>query len=1098
MFRIKNTIFKDSFLAIFPVKKVIWPGDFATTMYVLLLILLVFFHLSSVTAQNFRSASGASSQTNSVTIQKPTGTVYGDVMIAAVGFRPEVSIISAPVGWTLIRRTNQPSGAPNAQTIYWKAAGENEPDAYEWTFDTSTGSVAGILSFYDVNPFTPIHVEDGQATPGGLSHSTPAVTTTVNNAMLITSHSFGSCATWSPPSGMTEAIDIANLAVPNAGGISMEVNYAVQGTAGISGTKTATASWDHDAGVSHIIALLPRSSTFNAYQTGNWSNKTSWATNRFGAVTTSTGSTQVSGSGTLFTQDLVAGDLLLNSDYNLIGTVTSIESNTSLTLSGNALLGLSGAAYKASAHPQTWDNVYIGTAYGTTAVTTTVDVTEATCSSLTFESSNAAIEYKVDIPSGNSLQVKGAAFLRLPSKANALNTINVSGTLTAGSLTLEAVTTGAGRISQLTIAGGTANISGDILFSTNENSKVNATGAGRLNIGGNFLEYISETTPPTSFATSATLNFESTATLNFNGTDKQQCLLAHGTYGNVYCNNSGNNVATLNSAITNLNVTGDVRIQSGIFTNQGASGISTLNAASSGFGISGNAGKTFELANEAFLRLGGTTTLPEGFGTITLQPTSTTDYIGGDQTVTAQNFGNLTISPGPSARTLTFAGTGTVGIFSTFSASQVNNTYDFTGGTIAFNGNLPQALPAGLPALNNLTLNNSASADALTLSGPTTVNGTLTLTNGLLLTSTTNTLSMGSAASIVLNAPVSQDNSFVKGPMVHTVSTSSAVTKIFPVGKGTQMHRADLTVSHVDATSTMFTGEFFESSAAALGYTLPSTIDRVSSVSYWDIHKGAGASITTSASVKLYYRASDDVSDPENLRMVKDDGAGNWLDIGGKGTGAPSGSITSTVDFTSFSDFSLANNSGGTNTLPVSLLNFKATANGTAVDLSWQTASELNNHFFTIEKSRDSKTFDPLTIIQGAGNSNEIKSYQTIDNNPYRTTYYRLKQTDFDGKTSWSGPIQIYMKTDLKMEIYPNPVLSGEPIRMSFPGLLAEESIQMELSDMQGKVLHTQTLADLLSGSYAYLEYPGKLAPGLYFITAKTEGKILRQRLMLK
>ena len=1097
MFRIKNSIFKDSSLAISPVKKVIWPDDFVTTLSALLLVLFMFFQLSSVGAQNFRSSSGASSLANAVTIQKPAGTVYGDVMIAAVGFRPDGALVSAPEGWTLIRRTNQPSGAPNAQAVYWKAAGEIEPSGYSWTFDTSTGSVGAILTFYNINTISPIHVEGGQATPGGLSHSAPGVTTSVNSAMLITAHSFGSCANWTPPSGMTEAVDVANLAVPNAGGISMEVNYAVQGTAGLSGTKTATASGDSDAAVSHIIALLPRSSTFNAYKTGNWSDKSTWATNRFGTISSGTGSATISGSGTLFTQDLAAGDLLYNSNFSLIGTVASIESNTSLTLTANALLGLSGVTYKSSSLPQKWDNAYIGIYNGSTAVTITVDVPDAKCSTLTFEESNAIINYELDIPAGKALEVLGAAFLNLPFKDGAIYNLNISGTFTAGSLTLISVTTGkSGRVSQLNITGGIANITGDILFSSNQNAKVNATGSGRLNIGGNFLNRDSGP-PPNLFATSSTINFESTATLNFNGTDKQQCLLAHGTYGNVYFNNSGNNVATINSAITNLNVRGDVRIQSGIFTNQGASGVSTLNAATSGFGISGNTGKTFELANEAFLRLAGTTTLPDGFGTITLQPTGTTEFIGGDQTVPAQNFGNLTISPGPSSRTITFTGTGTVGIFSSFNPSRVNNTYDLTGSNIAFNGNLSQTLPADLPALNNLTLNNSASGDALTLSGPATVNGTLTLTNGLLVTSATNILTMGPAAGIVLNAPVSQDNSFVKGPMVHTVATSSGVTKIFPVGKGTRMHRADLTVSHVDATSTMFTGEFLESSAAALGHTLPSTIDRVSSVSYWDIHKGTGASIT-SASVKLYYRASDNVSDPDNLRMVKDDGAGAWLDIGGTGTGAPSGSLTSTVNFTSFSAFSLANNSGGNNTLPVSLLNFRATARGTAVDLSWQTASELNNHYFTIEKSRDSQIFDPLTTIQGAGNSNEIKSYQTRDHNPYRTTYYRLKQTDFDGTTSWSLPIQIYMKTDLKMEIFPNPVSSGEALRISLPGLLPEESFLIELSDMQGKILYTQTPEGVLSESYAWLEYPEKLAPGLYFITAKTEGKVLRQRFMLK
>ena len=73
--------------------------------------------------------------------------------------------------------------------------------------------------------------------------------------MLVTSHSFASSATWTPPSGMTEAFDRASAAVPNSAGISIEGSYVVQSSAGATGAKAAVASNDTDTGNAHILAL---------------------------------------------------------------------------------------------------------------------------------------------------------------------------------------------------------------------------------------------------------------------------------------------------------------------------------------------------------------------------------------------------------------------------------------------------------------------------------------------------------------------------------------------------------------------------------------------------------------------------------------------------------------------------------------------------------------------------------------------------------------------------------------------------------------------------------------------------------------------------
>ena len=209
-------------------------------------------------AQSFRAAAsaGVTSGTTSLTINKPTGTTSGDVMIAAIAVRPNTATITAPSGWTLIRRTDQASGTVNSQAIYRKVDGGGEPASYTWTLGGSpTGAAGGIMTFYGIDTTTPVNVENGQATASALTHATPSVTTTVNNTLLVTAHSFSSSATWTPAGGMTEAVDGSSDAVPNAGGISLEMSYVTQTSAGSTGTKTATASNDADTGVAQILAL---------------------------------------------------------------------------------------------------------------------------------------------------------------------------------------------------------------------------------------------------------------------------------------------------------------------------------------------------------------------------------------------------------------------------------------------------------------------------------------------------------------------------------------------------------------------------------------------------------------------------------------------------------------------------------------------------------------------------------------------------------------------------------------------------------------------------------------------------------------------------
>jgi hypothetical protein len=217
--------------------------------------------------------------TGPLTINKPAGTVAGDVMVAGIAFNHDSVVITPPAGWTLVRRVDNTDAILGLE-VHYRVAGASEPASYTWLATTSSTNfryvVGGIQSFSGVDATSPINVDAGQCTPqptpcgsSSLTHATPDVTTTVADTMLVTHHAYESSNTWTPPTGMTEGFDQANLATPTTDGMSIEGNYQLQAAAGATGAKTATAAGTSDDGVTHILALKPRPplGDFNAYET---------------------------------------------------------------------------------------------------------------------------------------------------------------------------------------------------------------------------------------------------------------------------------------------------------------------------------------------------------------------------------------------------------------------------------------------------------------------------------------------------------------------------------------------------------------------------------------------------------------------------------------------------------------------------------------------------------------------------------------------------------------------------------------------------------------------------------------------------------------
>jgi hypothetical protein len=106
---------------------------------------------------------------------------------------------------------------------------------------------------------------------------------------------------------------------------------------------------------------------------------------------------------------------------------------------------------------------------------------------------------------------------------------------------------------------------------------------------------------------------------------------------------------------------------------------------------------------------------------------------------------------------------------------------------------------------------------------------------------------------------------------------------------------------------------------------------------------------------------------------------------------------------------------GGGNALPIVLVSFNGEVSGNVVHIEWTVASQINNDYFTVQKSTDLEQWSLVDSVIGAGTTNTQLSYFLNDYNPHvGYTYYRLRQVDYDGKSETFHPIAIQVKGERK------------------------------------------------------------------------------------
>lgn len=176
--------------------------------------------------------------------------------------------------------------------------------------------------------------------------------------------------------------------------------------------------------------------------------------------------------------------------------------------------------------------------------------------------------------------------------------------------------------------------------------------------------------------------------------------------------------------------------------------------------------------------------------------------------------------------------------------------------------------------------------------------------------------------------------------------------------------------------------------------------------------------------------------------------------------------------------------------LPIELVNFTATPNNGVVELNWTTSAEIDNDFFTIERSQDGERWEIVSYVDAQeGPSSMIRNYVDLDEKPHQgLSYYRLKQTDVDGKYEYSHVVAVQLSTDNEFAIYPNPTVAQLMIQ-------ADDLDVESLSIYDGRgsdVTHTLRFT-LIGENQVQLDVSG-LKSGVYFVrSSQRSGTFIKQ-----
>ena len=162
------------------------------------------------------------------------------------------------------------------------------------------------------------------------------------------------------------------------------------------------------------------------------------------------------------------------------------------------------------------------------------------------------------------------------------------------------------------------------------------------------------------------------------------------------------------------------------------------------------------------------------------------------------------------------------------------------------------------------------------------------------------------------------------------------------------------------------------------------------------------------------------------------------------------------------------------------------------------TASETNNDYFTVERSKDANLFENLLIYPGAGTSNSPISYHAIDENPFAgNSFYRLMQTDFNGASTYSGIVPVNCESEEPFNLVSvNPGYQPHELVVNFTAA-RNETYYLGLYDITGQLI--KQISGVAVEGFNEVRVDGTgLVEGLYLVTLKNHDKIFSRKVIIQ
>lgn len=520
---------------------------------------------------------------------------------------------------------------------------------------------------------------------------------------------------------------------------------------------------------------------------------------------------------------------------------------------------------------------------------------------------------------------------------------------------------------------GTMTVSGTYIHN-NTSSSGNALDAATLSSGSTWIYRNSSSAVSASGRTFFNLYFESTS----------------GTYS---VSISGSNALTVNgdfiigASVVLTNAMTGTNVFAGNFENNGtltnSSGTQVYSFTGAGKTIGGTTATAFEtliIASSASITLGSNISILSGF-------TGTNNGILNCGTYSISGAGTFTLASGSTIITANANGmtnTVTTGVKNLSSGAN----YEFQGNSTGIFSTTPTA-----NTVNNLTIN-SLVGD-VSLGQTLTSTGTLSLLSGKLNLSGFTLTFSGTIAGIATWG--STFSNYIIATSGFLVRNNPGNT-IFPVGTSSQYLPCRLSGA----------GVYNVNLASSLSPGLPQ--QSLALPTQWNI--------TGSGSTVMDFQWPSDIFG-STAYLYKYSGT-DWSTVAGPTSTNGTGPITvgfTGIPVTCCTGFTV----GALGALPFELTKFDAIKQNSAVFITWQTASELNNDYFSIEKSSVGKTFREIGRVKGMGTSYETNDYSFSDENPANgLNYYRLKQVDFDGQFSYSNIVSVDFSIRSKTLVYPS------------------------------------------------------------------------------